>query len=76
MWIRRKFIPPVNFGDKGAQTIDPNKLLNETPEYYVFNGAVGALTTEHPLKASVGQTNPHLPRKCRPKQDLILPHHR
>jgi nitrite reductase (NO-forming) len=45
-----------HFGDKGAQTIDPNKLLNETPEYYVFNGAVGALTTEHPLKASVGQT--------------------
>jgi nitrite reductase (NO-forming) len=44
------------FGDKGAQTIDVNKLLNETPEYYVFNGAVNALTTEHPLKASVGQT--------------------
>lgn len=44
------------FGDKGPQTIDINKLLNETPEYYVFNGAVGALTTEHPLKASVGQT--------------------
>jgi len=44
------------YGDKGAQNIDVNKLLNETPEYYVFNGAVGALTTEHPLKASVGQT--------------------
>jgi len=44
------------FGDQGAQTIDINKLLNETPEYYVFNGAVNALTTEHPLKARVGQT--------------------
>ncbi|HUI87581.1 MAG TPA: copper-containing nitrite reductase [Anaerolineales bacterium] len=44
------------YGEKGAQTIDVSKLLNETPEYYVFNGAVGALTTEHPLKASVGQT--------------------
>jgi nitrite reductase (NO-forming) len=44
------------YGDKGAQSIDVTKLLNETPEYYVFNGAVGGLTTEHPLKASVGQT--------------------
>ncbi len=43
-------------GDKGAQSVDVTKLLNETPEYYVFNGAVGGLTTEHPLKASVGQT--------------------
>lgn len=45
-----------NFGDKGALGPDVNKLLNETPDYYVFNGAVGGLTTEHPLKASVGQT--------------------
>ncbi len=44
------------FGDKGAQAVDVTKLLNETPEYYVFNGAVGGLTTEYPLKASVGQT--------------------
>ena len=44
------------FGDKGAQAPDLDKLLNETPDYYVFNGAVSALTTEHPLKASVGQT--------------------
>ncbi len=44
------------FGDKGAQGVDVTKLLNETPEYYVFNGAVNGLTTEHPLKASVGQT--------------------
>src|SRR5574341_204188 len=26
------------------------------PDYYVLNGAVGALTTEHPLKANVGET--------------------
>jgi nitrite reductase (NO-forming) len=32
------------------------KLLDEKPEYFVFNGAVGALTTQKPLKASVGQT--------------------
>ena len=45
-----------NFGDPGAQAPDISKLLNETPEYYVFNGAVGALTTEHPLNAKVGET--------------------
>ena len=32
------------------------KLLAERPEYFVFNGAVGALTTEHPMKAKVGET--------------------
>jgi nitrite reductase (NO-forming) len=45
-----------NFGDTGAQAPDVSKLLNETPDYYVFNGAVGALTTEHPLSAKVGET--------------------
>ena len=32
------------------------KLLAERAEYFVFNGAVGALTAEHPLKARVGET--------------------
>lgn len=44
------------FGDKGMQMPDIDKLMNETPEYYVLNGAVGALTTDHPLKANVGET--------------------
>jgi nitrite reductase (NO-forming) len=44
------------FGDKGALGPDVDKLLNETPDYYVFNGGVGSLTTEHPLKAKVGET--------------------
>jgi nitrite reductase (NO-forming) len=44
------------FGDQGAQTVDVNKLLDETPDYYVLNGEVGALTTQHPLKANVGET--------------------
>ena len=44
-----------SFGDKGAQTVDITKLLNETPEYYVFNGMAGALTAS-PLKANVGET--------------------
>ncbi len=44
------------FGDKGAQTPDVEKLLDEKPEYFVFNGAVGGLTTQKPLKANVGET--------------------
>ena len=44
------------FGEKGMQMPDIDKLLNETPDYYVLNGAVGALTTKHPLKANVGET--------------------
>ncbi len=45
------------FGTKGALTDDTTKLLNEQPEYYVFNGAVGALTSDaHMLKANVGET--------------------
>ncbi len=44
------------FGDHGKQTTDITKLLNEDPEYIVFNGAVGALTDQKPLKAKVGET--------------------
>ena len=32
------------------------KLLAERAEYFVFNGAVGALTSEHPMNAKVGET--------------------
>jgi len=44
------------FGEHGLQTTDTTKLLDEDPEYVVFNGAVGALTTQKPLKANVGET--------------------
>lgn len=44
------------FGHRGHQEFSVEKLLAETPEYLVFNGAIGALTQEHPLKAKVGGT--------------------
>ena len=44
------------FGEQGKQTTDVTKMLNEDPEYIVFNGAVGALTAQKPLKANVGET--------------------
>ena len=44
------------FGTAGNLTADATKLLNENPEYFVFNGASMALTTkEHLLHAKVGE---------------------
>jgi nitrite reductase (NO-forming) len=44
-------------GTKGMLTSDTTKLLNETPEYFVFNGASMALASDkHALHAKVGDT--------------------
>jgi nitrite reductase (NO-forming) len=43
-------------GQLGNQEFSVDKLLAERPEYFVFNGAVGALTKEKPMKAKVGET--------------------
>jgi nitrite reductase (NO-forming) len=44
------------FGTKGELTEDYDKLLNEMPEYYVFNGAANALADGNALHAKVGET--------------------
>lgn len=44
------------FGSTGLLTENLPALLNENPEYLVFNGAVGGLTEQKPLKAKVGET--------------------
>lgn len=45
------------FGTPGHLDFSHEKLLNETPEYYVFNGAVNALAQdEYALRANVGET--------------------
>ncbi len=44
------------FGEHGSQEFSVDKLLAEAPEYFVFNGTVGALTTQHPMHARVGET--------------------
>lgn len=44
------------FGTPGSQEFSVEKLLREQPEYFVFNGSVGALTAAHPMSAKVGQT--------------------
>jgi nitrite reductase (NO-forming) len=44
------------FGQHGSQEFSVEKLLGEHPEYFVFNGSVGALTALHPMHAKVGET--------------------
>jgi CheY-like chemotaxis protein len=44
------------FGQRGHDEFSVDKLLAERAEYFVFNGAVGALTAEYPMKAKVGET--------------------
>ncbi|MDP2779639.1 copper-containing nitrite reductase [Devosia sp.] len=45
-----------DFGSKGQLTSSLDRLLDEQPEYYVFNGAAEALTGENALRAQVGET--------------------
>jgi nitrite reductase (NO-forming) len=44
------------YGDSGRQRFSRAKLLAETPEYFVLNGAVEALKKDYPLRAKVGET--------------------
>jgi nitrite reductase (NO-forming) len=46
----------VPYGQHGSAEFSVEKLLNERPEYFVFNGSVGALSRLHPLTAKVGET--------------------
>jgi len=43
-----------SFGKRGKAEFSVDKLLDENVEYFTFNGAVGALTAEQPLRAQVG----------------------
>lgn len=44
------------FGEKGHQEFDLEKLQAEHPEYFVFNGRVGALAGKGALQSKVGET--------------------
>ena len=43
-------------GKAGLQQFSDAKLMQEEPEYFIFNGAVDALSKQHPLTANVGDT--------------------
>ena len=44
------------YGEQGSQAISTEKLLDEKPEYFVFNGASKALSGDHALHAKTGET--------------------
>jgi nitrite reductase (NO-forming) len=44
------------FGAKGLLQLSDEKVVAERPEYFVFNGSVGALTDLYPMRAKVGDT--------------------
>jgi nitrite reductase (NO-forming) len=46
----------ASFGQTGLQEFSIEKLMDEHPEYFVFNGSVDALTDHHPLHARTGET--------------------
>jgi len=43
-------------GEQGLRGFSMDKMLDERPDYVLFNGAVGALAGEQALKAQVGDT--------------------
>ena len=54
--MQSEFYTMGKFQEKGMQVFSMDKALQETPEYVVFNGGVGALTNENALEAAVGET--------------------
>src|SRR6266568_1525836 len=45
-----------NRGDTGLRAFDLTKMLDERPDYVLFNGGVGSLTGANAFKASIGQS--------------------
>ncbi len=54
--MQGEFYTKGKFGEKGHQEFSLEKLQAEHPEYFVFNGRVGALAGENALKVKVGET--------------------
>ena len=52
--MQSEFYTTGKFGEKGLQTLDMQKGIDENPTYVVFNGSVGALTGDNALQAKVG----------------------
>lgn len=43
-------------GKSGLQQFSEQSLMQESPEYFIYNGSVNALTTQFPLQSNVGET--------------------
>ena len=53
--MQSEFYTTGAFGEKGLQSLDMQKGIDENPTYVVFNGSVGALTGTGALQAKVGE---------------------
>jgi nitrite reductase (NO-forming) len=53
--MQGEFYTAKPYGTPGHQDLSYAHLMAETPDYFVFNGAVGALTQKYPLTARVGE---------------------
>jgi len=54
--MQGEIYPVQDHGQSGKLSFSVDKMLDESPEYFVFNGAVGALTKQAPMRAEVGDT--------------------
>ncbi len=54
--MQQEVYTDIPYGQRGSAEFSVEKLLDERPEYFVFNGSVGALSKLHPLRAKVGET--------------------
>lgn len=53
--VQGDFYTVGKYREKGLQTFDMQKAIDEKPTYVLFNGAEGALTADNALKAKVGE---------------------
>ena len=64
------------FGQHGSQEFNVEKLLNERPEYFVFNGAVGALIQTASVGSESRRDGSYFLRRRRSELHLVVPCHR
>ena len=53
--MQSEFYTTGKFGEKGLQSLDMEKGIEERPTYVVFNGSVDALTGDKSLETKVGE---------------------
>ena len=63
-------------GAKGELTESYEKLMNERPEFFVFNGAVGALSARKAAQGQGWRDGAHLLRRRRSELHLLVPRDR
>lgn len=54
--MQSEFYTAGRYGEPGLQPFSMEKAIEESPDYVVFNGSVGALGGDNALQASVGET--------------------